>query len=473
MKRRLLTAAAMILLFARLADAQSAAKQAPTSDAQPLAVLLEQGIYQEETAGNFDAAAKTYRQIADQAAVSRALVAQALSRLVALQVKQKQLDDARQTIERLKTEYPEQKDTITKAVALLPNENRGARGRNDHDAGPSEQKERVPNAEEKAKAAELAKRGWQSYRDGQLRAATDLFRTATALDPTSADAWTGLGWAMMNSNQLTGQNEFARALQLDPKNAMALNGMGWAISHMGDVEDQRRNTNYWRLAVEADPTATSPMRGLAKNAYQNADFDEAIKWYEKWLALDPNNADASASLAQAKQRKAAVNSAMSVATDFFKLLDERQFSDTQSLTAKRTIAVFNSGEIRGNTEFSRNSRFPQRTIGENRQDWFDFLAKYRAPLGKTILRSLESVKYTQDRVSVGTAGDRARFDTGFNPFRGVQRAEPNIVLQFTSKYENKRNVVELLSLEQTAEGDWRINTYGIEETETPRDPLRD
>src|SRR5436190_8994854 len=208
MKRRNLFAATVLLSIAVQVRAQSAAKPPANSDTQPLAVLLEQGIYQEETAGNFDAAAKTYRQIADQAAVSRTLVAQALSRLVALQVKQKQLDEARQTLERLKTEYPEQKDAIMKAVALLPNESRGTRGRNDHDERPAEQPGRMPTSEEKTKAAELAKQGWQNYRDDKLKAATDLFRTAVALDPTSADAWTGLGWTVMNSNTMTGQNEF-------------------------------------------------------------------------------------------------------------------------------------------------------------------------------------------------------------------------------------------------------------------------
>ena len=64
-------AATVLLAHAAQVRAQSAAKPTANSDAQPLAVMLEQGIYQEETAGNFDAAAKTYRQIADQAAVSR------------------------------------------------------------------------------------------------------------------------------------------------------------------------------------------------------------------------------------------------------------------------------------------------------------------------------------------------------------------------------------------------------------------
>src|SRR5215831_13529135 len=122
MKRSIVVAVSLIV-FATAArvHSQSVAKPAANSDAQPLAVLLEQGIYQEETAGNLEAAAKTYQQIVDQATFGRSLAAQALSRLAALQIKQKQLEAARKTIEQLKADYPEQKDTIAKVDALLSN----------------------------------------------------------------------------------------------------------------------------------------------------------------------------------------------------------------------------------------------------------------------------------------------------------------------------------------------------------------
>jgi hypothetical protein len=172
MKRVLLLWAATMLAvagFARLASAQTTPKPTAIGDAQPVAVMLEQGIYQEETAGNLEAAAKTYRQIVEQAAVGRALVAQALARLAALEVRQKQLDEARQTIERLKTEYPEQKEAIAKAEALLPTERQNVASTGaDHDERPAMQKAHVPTAEEKTKAAALAKQGWEQY-PGRLR----------------------------------------------------------------------------------------------------------------------------------------------------------------------------------------------------------------------------------------------------------------------------------------------------------------
>jgi tetratricopeptide (TPR) repeat protein len=377
-------------------------------------------------------------------------------------VKQKHLDEARKTIERLKTEYPEQNDALAKAQSLLP----------DSDAKPAPKSEKhVATAAEIAQAAELVKQGWQKYREGNFKLADELFKKSLNLDSNSVDAWTGLGWSMMNTNLLTGQNQFAKALQLDPNNAMALNGMGWAMSHIGDAEEQRRNTDYWRRAVEADPTATSPMRGLAQNAYSNADFDEAIKWYEKWVALDPKNADAIAGLEQAKQGQTAVEGATAVATDFFKKLDGQLFAETGTLTGPYLVATFNSGEVSGGIRPNRGKSDEQ-----EKHEWVEFLRKYREPLGKTIERKLEAVKYTRERKSVGTAGAHfsGRID-GIIVASRIFQSEFSILLQFNTKYENKRNVVELLSLGlgQTFDGEWKINGYGIEETPAPRDPLKD
>ena len=184
MKRVLLLWTATMLAvtgFARIASAQTAPKPAAGSDAQPVAVMLEQGIYQEETAGNLEAAAKTYRQIVEQAAFGRSLVAQALARLAALEVRQKQLDEARQTIERLKTEYPEQKEIIAKAESLVARHGQKSARRSERTSVDSSAHERYPTAEEKSQAAELAKQGWKQYHDGKNETAAE---TISACRPT-------------------------------------------------------------------------------------------------------------------------------------------------------------------------------------------------------------------------------------------------------------------------------------------------
>ena len=118
------------------------------------------------------------RKVADQAAVGRSLAAQALARLAALEVKQKQLDQARQTIARLKAEYPEQKYAIAKAVALLPNNaQKSSLAGGEHNERPL-QTDHIPTVEEKSQAAEFANKGWQLYRAGKNENAAATRATA-------------------------------------------------------------------------------------------------------------------------------------------------------------------------------------------------------------------------------------------------------------------------------------------------------
>src|SRR5438045_3670888 len=102
MNRRVLMGGTVALLWAAvLASGQE--KPPATASAPgivPLAIQLEQGIYQEETAGKLEDAARTYSQIAAQAEATRNLGAEALYRLAMVQQKQKQTTEAQATITR-------------------------------------------------------------------------------------------------------------------------------------------------------------------------------------------------------------------------------------------------------------------------------------------------------------------------------------------------------------------------------------
>ena len=478
MKRQFLTAAAMMLVVASLAPAQSVPKAAPGSDAQPVAVMLEQAIYQEETAGNLEAAAKTYRQIVEQAAVGRALVAQALARLAALEVRQKQLDEARQTIERLKTEYPEQKDSIAKAEALLPDGGRSrltqryaGTGISEHEDSP-QATAHVPTAEETAQAAELAKQGWQQYHDGKFKLATESFERATQLNPKLIDAWNGLGWAYLSQQQPSG-SDFAKALELDPKNAVALNGMGWTMWRQSTTKPEA--IKYWQQAVEADPTATSPISGLAQNALDTNDFEEAVKWYEKWLQCDPKNADAGLGLDHARAGQKVVTAAVAAVIQFLKKLDDGPFSDATAFVRPDLFVFKNSrGQIGFRTRNDDPSSEPQRIPG-----WEEYLKSKRESVGKVLERKIREVSYSPpwrtDRGSRrGTMNNPAGVGRA-NLQPGGGRADlqlPTVAILFETKFENKRMVVETVAVQETDSGEWKIVGYYIEETEIPRDPLK-
>src|ERR1017187_8547521 len=106
---------AALLLFAVtsvLGTAQLAAAASPSE-------LLEQGIYSEETKGDFDAALKLYQQVVTEAKAGQAVAAQAQYRLGVCYYKKKNYGEANAAFEKLVKDYPDQKDLITLANKYL------------------------------------------------------------------------------------------------------------------------------------------------------------------------------------------------------------------------------------------------------------------------------------------------------------------------------------------------------------------
>src|SRR5271166_1418281 len=88
--------------------------------AQSAGVLLQKGIYTQETVGDLDGAIKIYRQILGSTAESRAYAAQAQYRLgICLQAKGDSAGAA-QAFRKLVKDYPEQKELLAKAQQKLP-----------------------------------------------------------------------------------------------------------------------------------------------------------------------------------------------------------------------------------------------------------------------------------------------------------------------------------------------------------------
>tara|TARA_Y100000588_G_C13925231_1_gene783271 strand:- start:7 stop:834 length:828 start_codon:yes stop_codon:yes gene_type:complete len=95
------------------------------SGAQSASELLERGIYEEETAGDLEAAIKIYNQIVKNAEVDRPSIAQALYRLGMCYKKSGQDDAAAAAFEKLIEGFPEQEDLVEKARRHLPEASAG------------------------------------------------------------------------------------------------------------------------------------------------------------------------------------------------------------------------------------------------------------------------------------------------------------------------------------------------------------
>ncbi len=81
--------------------------------------LLEQGIYQEETKGDLDAALKLYQQALDEAKNVRAVAAQAQFRVGICQFKKGDSAAANASFEQVIKEFPDQKETVAQAHDYL------------------------------------------------------------------------------------------------------------------------------------------------------------------------------------------------------------------------------------------------------------------------------------------------------------------------------------------------------------------
>ena len=104
MKRRInILAAVLILAISGTLWAESAS------------VLLEKGLYNEETKGDLDAAITVYKQIIDNAQANRQYVAQAHYRLGMCYAKKGQNQDALAAFEKLVTEYSDEKQLSAQA----------------------------------------------------------------------------------------------------------------------------------------------------------------------------------------------------------------------------------------------------------------------------------------------------------------------------------------------------------------------
>ncbi len=87
--------------------------------AQGVSVLLQKGIYTEETVGDLDAAIKIYQQIVAEAKANRAHVAQAHYRLGMCYVKKGQKQEAVAAFQKLIEQFPKETELVAQARARL------------------------------------------------------------------------------------------------------------------------------------------------------------------------------------------------------------------------------------------------------------------------------------------------------------------------------------------------------------------
>jgi hypothetical protein len=114
--RGLLISAALAVAFA--APTAPAATSSPTPAAS-VSEMLEQGIYNEETKGDIDAAIAIYLQLIAQAIANQSVAAQAEFRLGQCYLKKGRKDDATAAFRKLVSDFPNETQLVSSAQAYL------------------------------------------------------------------------------------------------------------------------------------------------------------------------------------------------------------------------------------------------------------------------------------------------------------------------------------------------------------------
>jgi len=152
---------------------------------------------------------------------------------------------------------------------------------------------------DKMEAENLTAEGWQLWGQRQLVEAEAKFKNAIAKDPQAEGAYQGLGWAQLNQGKrLNAKDSFKKCIAINPKNSAALNGLGWIAHGQGDKDEA---ISWWEKAVDAsNGYATASLNGLTQVYMQKKEYDSAIKYYQMWLKVEPDNEQVKMKLQEAQ-----------------------------------------------------------------------------------------------------------------------------------------------------------------------------
>jgi tetratricopeptide (TPR) repeat protein len=363
------------------------------------ALLLEKGVFAEETKGDIDAAITIYKQIVDDANAKGKYVAQALSRLGGCYVRRKKTDEAIVAFRALVKHFPDQKILVEQAAAKL------------EILAP-------PELAGKNVSVKLASQAWTLWSQQKLEESEKLFRQALEKDPNNANAWNGLGWVMHNQGKTEAADAFKQCLTIDPKNSGALNGLGWVAKQAGKEEQA---IAWWQKAVTANPQTTAALRGLVDTLTARGKYTQAAVFYDAWLRVDPSNkkikAESQALQAKAAQAVVETQKALAAAEKWLAMLDEGQYEESwdESATLFRTTIT--------------------------KQRWVATISNLSSTMGK--VESREKIK--ADYRAVLPGGAKGQY----------------VVFTFKTACANKPEAVETVTPMKDKDGTWRVSGYYI------------
>lgn len=130
-----------------------------------------------------------------------------------------------------------------------------------------------------------------------------MLQEAAAKDPKNKNAWTELGNILMDTKRYAEAVEpYGKALELDPKNVDVRVDMGTCLREAGKPDQAVRE---YRKALELNPNHINANKNMGVVlTYDLKDGKQAVKYFEKALALAPSAPDAPALRAEIEKLKA-------------------------------------------------------------------------------------------------------------------------------------------------------------------------
>ncbi|MBI5073646.1 MAG: tetratricopeptide repeat protein [Nitrospirae bacterium] len=130
-----------------------------------------------------------------------------------------------------------------------------------------------------------------------------MLQEVAAKDPKNINAWIELGNILMDAKRFAEAVEpYQKALALDPKNVDVRVDMGTCLRESGNPDIAVKEYNK---ALELNPNHINANKNMAVVlTYDLKDSKQAIKYFEKALALAPNAPDAGAIKAEIDKLKA-------------------------------------------------------------------------------------------------------------------------------------------------------------------------
>ena len=113
-------------------------------------------------------------------------------------------------------------------------------------------------------------------------------RRALELDQNLAEAYSGLGWVQLSYrwDWAGAEQSFRRAIELEPSAFAGYQGISFALSVQGQLDEALVAA---KSAYDLNPLSAFARSALQEVYYKQRNFDEAIHWTERILALSPSD----------------------------------------------------------------------------------------------------------------------------------------------------------------------------------------